>query len=91
MTYRYRAVRRFWKSFDRLNQKQKESTWKAWKIFKEDPFDPRLGTHKIHRLSAEYKTTIFAVVIEGDLRSLFYLDGDVVVSVDIGTHAVYRS
>jgi hypothetical protein len=30
------------------------------------------------------------VVIESDLRALFYLDGDIVWTVDIGTHDIYR-
>jgi hypothetical protein len=29
------------------------------------------------------------VEIEGDLRAVFYLDGDMVVTLDIGTHAIY--
>ena len=42
MSYRYRAAERFWISFYRLSSTQKESVRKAWKIFKEDPFDTRL-------------------------------------------------
>ena len=90
MKYRYRAVERFWTSFHRLNPAQKESTRQAWKIFKEDPFDPRLRTHKIQRLSAVYGRTIYAVEIEGDLRSTFYLDGETVVSLIVGTHDIYQ-
>ncbi len=71
MSCRYRAVERFWTSFYRLSPTQKESVRKAWKIFKEDPFDPRLRTHKIQRLSARYGRTIYAVEIEGDLRATF--------------------
>jgi hypothetical protein len=48
-------------------------------------------THKIHHLSALYKKTIYAVRVEDDLRSIFYLDGEDIVSVDIGTHAIYRN
>jgi hypothetical protein len=91
MKYRYRAVERFWTSFHRLDPVQKESVRRAWKIFKEDPFDPRLRTHKIQRLSAQYRRTIYAVEIEGDLRSTFYLDGETVVSLIVGTHAIYKS
>lgn len=90
MNYRYVAVEPFWESFYDLTSAQKEATRRAWKIFKENPFDPRLGTHKIHHLSARYKKTIYAVCIESDLRSLFYIEGDRVISVDIGTHAIYR-
>jgi len=57
MSYRYRAAERFWRGFYRLGSAQKESVRKAWKIFQEDPFDPRLRTHKIHRLSAHYGRT----------------------------------
>ena len=90
MKYRYRAVERYWTTFYRLPATQKESARKAWQIFKENLFDPRLRTHKIQSLSARYGRTIYAVEVEGDLRSLFYLDGDIVVSLVIGTHEIYR-
>jgi mRNA-degrading endonuclease YafQ of YafQ-DinJ toxin-antitoxin module len=90
MKYRYRAAEPFWTRFYRLSSSQKDSTRKAWQIFKTDPFDPRLRTHKIQRLSALYARTIYAADIEGDLRAVFYLDGDVVVTLDIGTHAIYE-
>ena len=47
MKYRYRATEKFWTSFYRLNSQQKESCRKAWQIFKENAFDPRLRAHKI--------------------------------------------
>lgn len=62
----------------------------AFAIFKINPFDPRLRTHKIHSLSAQFGKTIHFVWIEADLRSVFYLDGENVVSVDIGNHSIYR-
>jgi hypothetical protein len=49
-----------------------------------------LRTHKIHRLSAHYGRTIYAVDIEGDLRAVFYIEGNCVVTVDIGTHDLYK-
>jgi hypothetical protein len=33
---------------------------------------------------------IYAVNIESDLRAVFYIEGDWVVSVDIGTHAIFK-
>ena len=90
MRYRFRAVERFWTSFYRLSPGDKESARRAWRIFKENPFDPRLEAHKIQRLSAYYGRTIYAVKIEGDLRSTFYLDGETVVSLTIGTHGIYK-
>ena len=62
----------------------------AWKIFQENPFDPRLRTHKIHKLSALCGRTIYAVDIEGDLRAVFFIKDDCIVTVDIGTHDIYK-
>ena len=91
MKYRYLATERFWASFYRLSPEQKESVRNVWRIFKEDPFDPRLRTHKIQRLSAHFGHTIYAVEIEGDLRSAFYLEGDTVMSLIVGTHDIYKA
>jgi len=88
--YRFRATENFWKRFYRLSPGQKASVRRVWTIFKSDPFDSRLGTHKINKLSAQYHKTIYSVVIEADLRVIFYLEGATVWTVDIGTHAVYR-
>jgi len=90
VTYRFKTTPAFRKALARLSPTQKESAKKAYAIFKHDPFHPRLRTHKIHHLSSLYKKTIYAVRIEGDLRSIFYLDGENIVSLDIGTHAIYQ-
>jgi mRNA-degrading endonuclease YafQ of YafQ-DinJ toxin-antitoxin module len=62
----------------------------AFLVFKRDPFDPRLRSHKIHKLSARYGRIVYAAEIEADLRVAFYITGDMVVTVDIGSHDVYR-
>ena len=90
MKYRFKTTPVFRKALAALTAEQKRSARRAFAIFRENPFDPRLHTHKIHSLSARYGRTIFSVRVEGDLRAVFYLEGDVVVSVDIGTHAIYR-
>jgi hypothetical protein len=90
MKYRFKPTQRFWESFYALSASQKESTRRAWKIFQENPFDPRLRPHKIHKLSARFNRTIYAAEIEADLRAVFYVEGDVVVTVDIGSHDLYR-
>ncbi len=61
MKYRYGVTDNFWERFYALPPSQKESARRAWAIFKKDPFDPRLRTHKIHRLSSEYGRTIYSV------------------------------
>jgi len=91
MKYRYRATEKFWTSFYRLTPSEKDSCRKAWRIFKENPFDSRLRAHKIHRLSARYGRTIYAAFLEGDLRLLFYLEGQTITSLVVGTHDVYAA
>ena len=91
MSYKFKTTSAFRKALTKLSLSQKASAKKAFIIFKRNPFDPCLRAHKIHHLSALYKKTIYAVRIEDDLRSIFYLDGENIVSLDIGTHAIYRS
>ena len=90
MNYKFKPTERFWQSFYELSSHQKDSTRRAWQIFKENPFDPRLRTHKIHRLSARYGQIIYAVDLEGGLRAVFFIKDDYVVTVDIGTHDIYK-
>jgi len=89
--YRLKTTPAFRKALSKLSPAQKQSAKRVFALFKKNPFDPRLHTHKIHHLSALYKKTIYAVRVEDDLRSIFYLEGEIVVSIDIGTHAIYRS
>lgn len=89
MSYDYKATEKYWEKFYELPNAQKESVRKAWKLFKEDPFHASLGTHKIHRLSALAKETVYSVVVEGDLRVIFVIRGKTVVTMDVGSHKVY--
>lgn len=85
-----RASETFWQKFYALSADQKESTRVAWKLFKADPFDPQLKSHKINSLSGRLRKTIYAAKIEADLIALFYLDGETVYTFDIGDHSVYK-
>ena len=90
MTYRFKTTPTFRKALRGLTAVQKASARQVFGLFRDNPFDPRLRTHKIHSLSAQFGRTIYSVWVEADLRAVFYLDGDLVVSVDIGPHAIYR-
>jgi len=57
----------------RLTQPPLQGTRKAFAIFKQNPFDPRLRSHKIQKLSARYARVIYAAEIEADLRLVFYV------------------
>jgi hypothetical protein len=67
MKYRFRATRAFWRSFGKLRAEQQRRAREAFLIFKQNPFDPRLGTHKIQKLSARYGRIIYAAEIEANV------------------------
>ncbi len=90
MSYRFRAAKTFWCSWSKLSKDQRQAARQAFQIFKQNPFDSRLRPHKIHRLSAQYGCTIYVVDIAADLRAAFYLEGETVWSVSIGTHDIYK-
>jgi len=90
VNFRFQCTETFWKKFYALSPGQKAAVRTTWAIFKKNPFDPRLGTHRINSLSARYGKTIRSVVVESDLRVVFYLEDRTVWTVDLGTHAIYR-
>lgn len=90
MKYRFKATRAFWRSFGKLPAQQQLKARKAFLIFRQNPFDPRLRSHKIHKLSARYGRIVYAAEIEANLRVAFYIEDDVAVTVDIGSHDIYR-
>ena len=88
--YKFQATPAFWSAFWKLPAAQRVCAREAWKLFQENPFHPLLGTHRIAILSARYKTTVYSAVLAGDLRVAFIMDGNTIVSIDIGTHKIYR-
>ena len=86
----FQATEIFWKKFYALSPGQKELVRSACLKFRVNPFDPSLGTHKIRTLSAKAGFPVYSVVLEKDLRALFYIEGEKVVTFEIGTHEVYR-
>jgi hypothetical protein len=37
------------------------------------------------------KQTVYAVEIQNDLRAVFYIAGDAVISFNIGNHDIYKA
>ncbi len=55
-------------------------------LFRKDPFDPRLETHKLHgRLKKQWSFSI-----DRKYRILFEFDKPVVIFLDVGDHDVYQ-
>jgi hypothetical protein len=52
----------------------------------------RKALRKLDRPLKESARSAFAIFKhESDLRAIFYIDGAVVVSLDIGDHSIYRN
>lgn len=86
----FKTTPQFRRALRKLPVAQKRSAKVAFQIFKQDPFNPCLRVHKIHRLSALMGRTVHAVAVEGDLRVVLYVEGDLVVSFNIGTYDIFR-
>ena len=82
--YSYKPTETFWKQFYALPNGQKSEVRWAWKLFKKDPFDPKLGVHRIASYSGKKKTTVHAVRLSGRLRVLFRIRGSVVETLNVG-------
>jgi len=86
--YKFVGTKSFWREYESLSPDKKAAADAAFLKFKKNPFS--LGTHKISRLSALYGEPVWSVVVLGNLRSLFVVHGDTVVSVSIGDHSIYK-
>lgn len=82
------SFKRSFKSYrKRLSNKELDKLRKALLIFKKDPFDPRLKTHKLKGNLKNY----WSFSISYSDRILFrFLDNETVFFIDIGDHSVYR-
>lgn len=90
MSYTYKATQKFWKNKNALPENQQKVLKEKFEFFKKDPFHPLLRSHPIAKLTADYKHPIFSAVIEGNLRVLFRIDDDVVTTLAVGTHDLYK-
>ena len=82
-----RVSSRFRKSFKKLPKRVKDSAGYKEKIFRANPFDKRLDTHKLHGKYKEY----WAFTIVDQYRLLFvFAKANTLDFIDIGTHKIYK-
>jgi len=82
-----RTSSRFRKSFKKLPRRVRDKTKEKEKIFRTNPFDKHLDTHKLHGKYKEY----WAFTITDQYRIMFiFTESNVIDFVDIGTHKIYR-
>lgn len=82
-----RYSKKFLKNLSRLPARFLDEAQEKEIIFKSHPFDPRLGTHKLHGKEKD----IWAFSVNRSYRIKFlFLDGTSVLFLDIGTHDIYH-
>lgn len=78
---------KFVRQFKKLSNKVKESTLLCEELFRNNPFDPKLKTHKLNGAMREY----WAFSIPFSHRIGFtFIDGDLVRFHAVGTHNIYK-
>jgi addiction module RelE/StbE family toxin len=81
------AASKFTRSVEKLPLNIRNKLRERDRVFRRDPFDPRLRTHKLRGNLKGY----WSYSIDRRYRLLFkFLDGDEVVHYDIGPHKIYR-
>jgi addiction module RelE/StbE family toxin len=76
----------FKKSFSRLPKDIQRKAKERVRIFRENPFNPSLDTHKLHgKLKDQW-----SFCLKGQYRILFLFDNDDVIFLDIGPHDLYK-
>ena len=76
----------FARSYKRLPLDIERTAEKQERIFRENPFDTSLKTHKLHGKYKDY----WAFSVNTSYRILFtFEDKRIAVFIDIGTHSIY--
>ena len=78
---------RFDKHYKKLSKRIKELAKEKEVIFRENPFDPRLNTHKLH---GKEKDILAFSIIQAYRIKFIFLNGSRVLFLDVGTHEVYK-
>jgi hypothetical protein len=84
------GTKSFWREYESLSAEKRKAADAMFVRFKKNPFAEGLGTHKIVRLSALHKEPVWSVPILGNLRALFVIRGETVLSISIGDHSIYK-
>ena len=82
-----RTSSRFRKAFKKLPKRVRNKAKEKEMLFRINPFDTRLGVHKLH---GKYKN-YWAFTITDQYRIMFiFVESDRVDFIDIGNHKVYH-
>ncbi len=79
--------KRFLKILSRVPTDILEKAQERELVFKNDPFDPRLSTHKLH--GKERNVWAFSVTFSYRIKFIFIGEKEVLF-LEIGTHDIYK-
>lgn len=82
-----RLTSKFRKAYKKMPKVVKIKAEEREKIFRQNPFDARLDTHKLHGKYKEY----WAFTVVGQYRIMLgFSDVEFVDFINIGTHDIYK-
>jgi addiction module RelE/StbE family toxin len=82
-----RFTAKFRKAYKKMPKTVKIKAEEKEKIFQKNPFDSRLGTHKLHGKYKEY----WAFTVVGQYRIMCAFSGKKFVDfINIGAHEIYK-
>jgi hypothetical protein len=90
LNYTFKTTPQFRRSYRKLTPVARKAVLEVFTRFRHDPFAPQLGTHPIATLSARAREPVYSVPVLPNLRAIFVRHGQVIVTLDVGTHDVYR-
>lgn len=82
-----RISSQFRKAYKKVPKGIQEKAQEREEVFRKNPFDRRLDTHKLHGKYKDY----WAFTVIGQYRIMFALvNSDMVDFINIGTHEIYK-
>jgi mRNA-degrading endonuclease RelE of RelBE toxin-antitoxin system len=82
-----RITSQFERQYRKLPKRIKQIAKDKESIFRKDPFDPRLNTHKLH--GKEKEAWAFSITRSYRIKFIF-LKERTVLFLEVGTHNIYR-
>lgn len=82
-----KTVTYFDRCYKKLPQKIKEKAKEREQIFREDVFDPRLRTHKLHGKNKD--SWVFWIDHAYRIKFIFLAEEEILF-LDVGTHDIYN-
>lgn len=78
---------KFKRYYKKLSQELKKQAKEKEKIFRKNPFNPGLKTHKLHGKYKDY----WSFSISGSYRIMFdFISEKEIVFIDVGDHDIYN-